>query len=276
LLSRRLGEPGRAFRGAVVAAVETESFARLYRSIDLGEGGFIALLSDAGAFLSRVPPPPAERAGATPRADDVRRVRSTGRFEGWTTSPITEAPVLLSILAVRGFPLFVLSGREEGAVLAAWSNEAWLIFDRTLLTSAAMLTLIALAAWGLARREGALAQSWKRYQAMIEHSSDALVLTRPNRGGIFFASPAMERVLGYSVEDLRGREVLELVHPETYEIAVRTRAEQLRAPGMVSVDDLRLRHMDVSLRWVELTLLNLLEEPCVGAVVMYLRYIEVR
>jgi len=38
-------------------------------------------------------------------------------------------------------------------VFAPWRSEAWRIALRTLLTSAAMLGLIALAAWGLARRE---------------------------------------------------------------------------------------------------------------------------
>jgi len=49
-----------------------------------------------------------------------------------------------------------------GLVLAPCRSEAWRIGVRTLLTSAAMLVLIALAAWGLARRERALQQSEKR------------------------------------------------------------------------------------------------------------------
>ncbi|MGH8709697.1 MAG: hybrid sensor histidine kinase/response regulator, partial [Burkholderiales bacterium] len=150
------------------------------------------------------------------------------------------------------------------------------VFDRTLLTSLAMFALIGLAAWGLARRERALAGSWRRYQAMIEHSSDALVLTRPMTGGILYASPAMERVLGYTAEDLRGREVMELVHPETLDTAIKLRAELLHTPGKVSVDELRMRHKDGSWRWVELTRKNLLEEPSVGAVVMNFRDIDER
>jgi len=161
-------------------------------------------------------------------------------------------------------------------VRASWRDEAWQIFDRTLLTSAAMLALIALAAWGLARRERALAGSWRRYQAMIEHSSDALVLTRPMAGGILYASPAMERVLGYTAGDLRGREVMELVHPETLDTAIKLRAELLHTPGKVSVDELRMLHKDGSWRWVELTRKNLLEEPSVGAVVMNFRDIDER
>jgi PAS domain S-box-containing protein len=111
---------------------------------------------------------------------------------------------------------------------------------------------------------------------MIEHSSHAQVLSRPMAGGILYASPAMERVLGYTVEDLRGREVMELVHPETLDTAIKLRAELLATPGKVSVDELRMRHKDGSWRWIELTRKNLLDEPSVRAVVMNFRDIDER
>ncbi|MGE3161400.1 MAG: ATP-binding protein [Burkholderiales bacterium] len=276
LLSRRLAAPRGGFDGVVVAAIEMASFDRLYRSIDLGEGSFISLLTDAGVILSRVPAPAGVRGRDVPRGPAVAAVQKAGRYEGWTVSPVTQQRVLVAALSVPGFPLFVASGSSEAAVLAPWRAEAWQIFDRTLLTSAAMIALIALAAWGLARRERALADNWRRYQAMIEHSSDALVLTRPMAGGILYASPAMERVLGYGAEELRGREVMELVHPETLETAVRSRADLLGTPGKVAVDELRMRHRDGAWRWVELTRKNLLEEPSVRAVVMNFRDIDER
>ncbi|HYI86462.1 MAG TPA: PAS domain S-box protein, partial [Burkholderiales bacterium] len=168
------------------------------------------------------------------------------------------------------------SGAKEGAVLAPWRDEAWLVFDRTLLTSAAMLGLLALAAWGLARRERALGRSWKRYQAMIEHSSDALILSRPTTGGILYASPAMERMLGFTLEDLRGREVMDFIHPDTRPFALRLREELLRQPGKVSVDECKVLHKDGSWRWIELTRKNLLHEPSVRAVVFNFRDITER
>ena len=63
--------------------------------------------------------------------------------------------------AVRGFPLHVLSGATEHAVFAPWRGEASRIACAPLLTSAAMLVLIALAAWGLAQRERALERERK-------------------------------------------------------------------------------------------------------------------
>jgi PAS domain S-box-containing protein len=276
LLSRRLNNARGDFGGVVVAAMEVDSFDRLYRAIDLGEGGFMTLLSGRGTLITRVPDPGSVRGRQFPSGEIVAGVRQQGHFEGWATSPITGERVLLAASVVRGFPLFVASGASERAVLAPWRDEAWLVFDRTLLTSAAMLGLIALAAWGLARRERALARSWRRYQSMIEHSSDALILARPTMGGILYASPAIERVLGYALDDLRGREVMDLVHPDYLETALKLRSALLRSPGKVSVDELMMRHKDGSWRWIELTRSNLLDEPSVRAVVFNFRDITER
>ena len=56
-------------------------------------------------------------------------VEREGRFEGWTTSPISGDRVLLSAHSVRSFPLLVASGSNEAAVLTPWRDEAWLVFD---------------------------------------------------------------------------------------------------------------------------------------------------
>jgi PAS domain S-box-containing protein len=248
----------------------------LYRSIDLGQGSFITLMSYNGSVVARVPNLLKVRGSRLPAPSISDQVRRNGSWQGWTRSPILEQRVLLNGLSVRGFPLFVVSGATESAVFAPWHDEARLAFDRALLSSGAMLTLTGLAAWGLARRERALAQSWQRYQAMIEHSSDAIILTRPHMGGIVYASPAIERVLGYSMQDLRGREVMEIVHPDTRELAVRLRDELLRTPGKLAVDEVQLLHKDGAYRWFELTRENLLNEPSVRAVVMNLRDISER
>ena len=274
LLSRRLGGPE---GGTLAAAIELESFDRLYRMIDLGAGSFITLRTFEGAIVARVPDPQqfrGRRLRGQPDMDEA--VRRDGHWQGWARSPILGGPVLLSASLVRGFPVFVMSGATERAVFEPWREEAWLVLDRTALTSAAMLALIALAAWGLARRERALQRNWTRYQSMIEHSSDALILTRPGRGGIVYASPAVERVLGYSPRELRGREAIDFIHPDHLQVAATLRDDLLRTPGKVSFDEVKIQHKDGSYRWIEFTRSNLLQEPSVNAVVINLRDITER
>jgi PAS domain S-box-containing protein len=274
--SRRLNDAEGAFNGVVAAAIELEAFDRLYRTMDLGEGAFISVVTEAGVLMTRVPDPGNVRGQRYPEGAMVTGVRAHGHFIGWTDSPITGDRVLLAASPVRGFPLVIGSGANEAAVIAPWRDEAWLVFDRTLLTSAAMLALIGLAAWGLARRERALARSWRRYQSMIEHSSDALILSRPTKGGILYASPATERLFGYRMDELQGREVMDYIHPEYLEIAMRARADLLRTPGKVAVEEVKMVHKDGSWRWIELTRSNLLDEPSVRAVVFNFRDITER
>jgi PAS domain S-box-containing protein len=272
VLVRRIAGSG----GAAVALIEIENFERLYRAIDLGEGAFITLFSRQGVVLTRVP----DRFGARGRsvaADHiVAAVDRAGRYEGWTTSPITNERVLLSVSAVRGVPLLVASGSPEPAVFAPWRAEAEHIAVRTLLTSAAMLALIAAAAWGLARRERALQRRETRFRAMIERSSDAVVLMRPHQGGIVYASPSTERLLGYASAELIGRDVIDFVPADSRKHALKLREELLRSPGKVSIDEIRVQHKNGSWRWLEVTRSNLLGEPSVHAVVMNFRDITER
>jgi signal transduction histidine kinase/CheY-like chemotaxis protein len=160
-MSRRLDTPAGDFGGVMVAAIELETFDRLYRAIDMGEGGFITLQSDEGMTLTGVPDPAASRGRTFPNSDIAAGTRRGGRFTGWTMNSAGNERVLVAASAVRGFPIRILSGATERSVFAPWRAEASRIAARTLLTSMAMLLLIALAAWGLALRERAL-QSERR------------------------------------------------------------------------------------------------------------------
>src|SRR5260221_3487002 len=253
-----------------------EGFDRVFRGIDLGSGGFIGLLSESGAVMARVPDPADARNSPFAAGEIVAAVRRDGRYAGWVSTPGAGERALVAASAVRGFPLVILSGATERSVLAPWREESWRVAKRTLLASIAMLALIGLAAWGLVRRERTLQQREKQFRAMIEHSSDGVILTRPGGGGIFYASPGLERVLGYTIADLRGREPHEFIHPDHLEARMSSRAEMMRSPGKVATMETRVRHKDGSWRWIENTISNLLDEPSVGAVVMNFRDITER
>src|SRR6185503_6188860 len=57
VVSRRFTGFGGAFDGVLAAIMEIDRFERLYQTIDVGEGGFIALLSLDGVMITRVPDP---------------------------------------------------------------------------------------------------------------------------------------------------------------------------------------------------------------------------
>jgi PAS domain S-box-containing protein len=279
VLSRRLAAPGGEFAGVVAAIVEIEAYARLYRSIDLGEGGFIGVFTGDGSIVTRVPDPHnVTGTKLTPEAASalLDRVRGSGRFDGQVTSEVMKEPVLVSIMAVRAFPLYVASGKTKHAALQAWHEETRFTAERTLLTSAMMLALIALAAWGLNRRERALQANEKRFRSMIENSTDAIVVTRPRSEGILYASPAFERLTGYGAGEVRGRQFLDFIHPEQHAAAQAMRDEGLFTAGSIVTREFLLRHRDGSHRWLDVTASNLLNEPDVRAIVINLRDITER
>jgi len=278
VLSRRLSAPGGAYAGAVAAVVEIESYERLYRSIDLGEeGGAIGLFSASGAVMTRVPDPLGKKGSKMPSTQLLaEKVTRDGRFNGRVMSEVLNEPVIVSVAAVRGFPLFVSVSKTERAALAVWREETRFTAERTLLTSAAMLALIALAAWGLQRRELALQVNEKRFRAMIEHSTDAVLVTRPRTEGIVYVSPAFQRMTGYGVNDVRGKQFVDFIHPEHRAAALSLRDEGLRTPGNIVTREFLVQHRDTSYRWMEITASNLLREPAVRAIVINLRDITER
>jgi signal transduction histidine kinase/CheY-like chemotaxis protein len=161
-MSRRIAAADGGFGGVVIALMEIESFDRLYRSVQVGDGGYITLRSHDDRIITRVPDPTGARGNLFPNPELDSAIRREGSFTGWATSPILKEPVLIAAYAVRGFPLDVLTGATERSVFASWRKEARRIAARMLLTCTAMLLLIALAAWGLARREAERARLEQR------------------------------------------------------------------------------------------------------------------
>ena len=142
------------FAGVLAAIIDVEYMDRLYRSLDLGESGFVTLLTRDGVLVTRVPPRP-ELAGKrlAESGSLLERVRREGRYSGWSPN-LAGRPwqVLISAAPVTDAPLVVTVGKPEAMVLAPWHTESRRILVRTLLTSAAMLALVWLAARELTRR----------------------------------------------------------------------------------------------------------------------------
>src|SRR5690606_10627292 len=142
------------------------------------------------------------------------------------------------------------------------------ILLRTVLVSAAMLTLMALAAWGLSRRERALERNRKRFQAMIEHASDAVIIAHPRSGEALWASPSVSRVVGSTPAEVIGGTSREFFHPEDRERERKLLRGVMERPGAVATTEIRVRHKNGQWVWVEATFSNMVEDPAVGAIVM--------
>jgi len=117
------------------------------------------------------------------------------------------------------------------------------------------------------KTEEALKGSEEHFRSLIRNASDIVTLYEAD-GTIRYASPALERVLGYDPEERIGANSFELIHPDDVVRARKTFAKTLRRPNVPVSIEVRARHRDGSWRHLEVVGTNLLDDPNVGAVVL--------
>jgi two-component system, cell cycle sensor histidine kinase and response regulator CckA len=126
------------------------------------------------------------------------------------------------------------------------------------------------------RRAAAQARALEeRFQALVENSSDGIALV-DRRGQVLYTSPAVSRILGYLAAELQGKEIFAFVHADDLAYARRRFEEALVSQAAPLVEEIRCRHQDGSLRFIEVVRVNRLEDASVQAVVLNLRDITER
>jgi PAS domain S-box-containing protein len=117
------------------------------------------------------------------------------------------------------------------------------------------------------RAERALQASERRFRSLIENSASVYAIVGAD-GTVLYESPSLERVYGYRPEELVGRNILNLVHPDDREGAQAELARLMEQPGQVRTTETRYRHRDGSWRDIEVSGVCLLHDPAVRGVVL--------
>jgi PAS domain S-box-containing protein len=104
-----------------------------------------------------------------------------------------------------------------------------------------------------------------RFRALVEHSADAIWLLAES-GGILYASPASQSVLGYSPDELTGANAFDFFLPSDRAAA---RARLLESRG--DSPTFRMRRKDGAVVWVDAIGANRLAEPEIEGVIVSLR-----
>jgi PAS domain S-box-containing protein len=125
------------------------------------------------------------------------------------------------------------------------------------------------------RAEEAHLHSERMFGAVVENSSDAIVLFNAEQKGVY-ASPAMHRILGYGLEVVKEGTRFDLFHPDDALLMKSAWNRTLIAPDDVIRLEVRCKHADGRYVWLEITLQNLLSDPTVGAIVSNFRDISLR
>ena len=101
-----------------------------------------------------------------------------------------------------------------------------------------------------ARTEEALRKSEEHFRSLIDNASD--IVTILGEDGIFrYASPSVQRLLGYAPSELLERNVFELLHPDDLPVVADALARALGEPGTPQSAEFRFRHRDGSWRVLE-------------------------
>ena len=116
----------------------------------------------------------------------------------------------------------------------------------------------------------ALRASEARFRAVIEHTTDIIVLVDAD-GGLRYLSPAVQDVLGYAPDELAGTSGFDYVHPEDHAFLRRGLRIAAARPGSTLTAEARWRHRDGSWHYLAYRGKNLLTLPGVESILITVR-----
>src|SRR6185436_5522960 len=184
------------------------------------------------------------------------------------TQPVSPLPYLALLTAY---------GLLFAAALRPWTDPV-----SGLAVGAIFITALVVARQVLAVRdnvrllaETAARQNEVRFRSLVQHSSDVIIVIRPD-GAIRFVSPSVSRVLGHEPDALVDRSLFELLHPDDRDRARTFCREAGQLGGVTAPVEWRFRQADGSLLHAELIATNLLAEPAVRGIVLNTRDVSER
>lgn len=199
-----------------------------------------------------------------PRVDELPPEAAAEQAE-WRRQGVRTL-LLASMHGVRG-KLTGFMGFDGVRVEKNWSNEE----QAMLQTMAGILG----SAIERQRMREALIASEQRFGLLVNNSSDIVVLM--DVCGIQrYVSSAAEAITGFKPEELVGKAIPELIHPDDIETVTRRWNRLVDKPG--SVQTAQYRHIRKTGDWVHLEAIgqNFLHTPAVSAIVLSVRDITAR
>ena len=115
----------------------------------------------------------------------------------------------------------------------------------------------------------------EHFRALIENSPDVITILNGD-GTIRCETPSVEQVLGYKPEELAGKSVFDLLHPDDAPRAIDSFGKLWNSPGATQPSEMRYLHKDGSWRWMEGIGKNLLHDPKIRGIVVNYRDITER
>jgi len=113
------------------------------------------------------------------------------------------------------------------------------------------------------------------FSALIQNSSDIISILKPD-GTIHYESPSIERLLGYSPDELIGKKAFRMVHPDDLSRVMDAFSELIRDPMRSLSLTFRYKHKNGLWRMIESTGSNQLLNPVIAGIVVNSRDVTER
>lgn len=120
-----------------------------------------------------------------------------------------------------------------------------------------------------------LKESEYKWRSLIKNSSDAITITN-DKFEVLFASDSLERITGFTPEEVRGKTYADFVHPEDTARAHEFFHNILNNPGEPALIVYRVKNKNGSYYWCERVSVNLLHNPAINGIISNYRDITDR
>jgi PAS domain S-box-containing protein len=105
------------------------------------------------------------------------------------------------------------------------------------------------------------------FKSLLAHSDDGVLILSPE-GNALYISPSVNKILGYTEEEILSMNMLTLMHPDDIAPLGKVMELVLASPGLpIKGHTGQMRHKNGTWRWIEATVTNLLDDPDVRGIV---------
>ena len=109
------------------------------------------------------------------------------------------------------------------------------------------------------------------YRSLVENSGDGVIILNPV-GGPVYVTKSVNRILGYSEVETLQLNINDIVHPEDRHIVTDKMMESLQNEGLlIKGPPLRMMHRNGNYRWLDATLINMINEPAIQGIICNFR-----
>lgn len=120
-----------------------------------------------------------------------------------------------------------------------------------------------------------LIKSEERHRALLDNIDDGILLIDENMV-VFYQTPSVERIIGYTMADRKNTMAMDFIHPDDMHICMEQYEKAKANPGLHTKSQYRAKHKNGNYIWVEIFILNLTQNANIKAYVVIYRDITAR